>query len=405
MSKVVRIIGRMCGSGPSRQVAFLHRTLRRSFETVLVVGVTEEGEQDMRYLLQDSTGVMEVATMSRSVRGWADLVSLVHIGRILWREKPAIVHTHTAKAGVLGRIAGLLTGVPVLVHTYHGHVFQGYFGKTASRLIIHIERLLNRFTTRVIAISPSQAKDLADNFQVARRGKIVILRTGFDLAALNGLDTYRREARQRLGISQEEHLVVWAGRLVAIKNVPLLLDVVRLANRLPQLKFVVVGEGPLRSTVEEAARTCPNLRFLGWQDDMKPILAATDMVLLTSRNEGTPAFLIEAMAAGKPFISTAVGGVVDLAQSPIRQLENGCQMAGNGFLTSSDPGAILACLEILVASPEMLARMGAAGRSFAREYHCQERLAEEVTNLYHNLLAAEGVPEHAAALATTPEET
>ncbi len=405
MKKVVRIIGRMNGGGPARQVAYLHRALRESFDTVLVVGRIEPGEQDMRYLLEDSSGVFDVPSMSRSVRGFAELASLLRIVRLLRREKPDIVHTHTAKAGVLGRVAALLTGVPIRIHTYHGHIFQGYFGRPATRVIIMIERMLNRFTTRVIAISPSQANDLVQTFRVARREQIAVIRTGFDVASLRDVDRGRGQARHELGVGDDESLVVWAGRLVAIKNLPLLLEVVRLARRNPQLKFLVVGEGPLWPMVEKAAKACDSLKLLKWQVDMKPIVAAADMLLLTSRNEGTPALLIEAMAAGKPFVSTAVGGVVDLAVPPIEQIASGCRMAANGFLTPSDAQAIVECLEKLAAEPEMAAQMGEAGRSFALAHHDQQRLAEEMTNLYRELLAEGVVRKRAAALAAIPEET
>ena len=138
---------------------------------------------------------------------------------------------------------------------------------------------------------------------------------------------------------------------------------------------------------------------------MKPLLAAADMVLLTSRNEGTPAFLIEAMAAGKPFIATAVGGVVDLAKPPLREISKDCRAAANGFLTSADPQAILSCIEKLASSPELAAQMGAAGRSFALANHAQQRLAEEITDLYRQLLAGSKAREHARAPATAAEET
>jgi glycosyltransferase involved in cell wall biosynthesis len=406
MKKLVRIIGRMNGGGPARQVAYLHRALRASFDTRLIVGAIEDGEQDMRYLLQDASGVLEVPSMSRSVRGWSDLVSLVRITRILLREKPDIVHTHTAKAGVIGRIAALLSGVPIRIHTYHGNVFQGYFGMIATRLIMATERLLNRFTTRVIAISDSQAEELAERFHVARRPQIAIVRNGFDLRTLADLDRLRGQARRHLNLSDDDRLVVWAGRLVPIKNLPLLLEVVGLADRLPQVKFLVAGDGPLRQQVETAAaHSRGNLQFLGWQKDIKPLLAAADMVLLTSRNEGTPAFLIEAMAAGKPFIATAVGGVVDLAAPPLREISQHCRAAANGFLTPADPQAILSCIERLAHSPQLAAKMGAAGRSFALANHAQERLAEEITGLYRQLLAGSKAREHAGAPATAAEET
>jgi glycosyltransferase involved in cell wall biosynthesis len=268
------------------------------------------------------------------------------------------------------------------------------------------ERLLNRFTTRVIAISDSQAEELAERSHVARRLQIAIVRNGFDLRTLADLDKLRGQARRHLNLSDNDRLVVWAGRLVPIKNLPLLLEVVGLADRLPQLKFLVAGDGPLRQQVETAAAHIRgNLQFLGWQKDIKPLLAAADMVLLTSRNEGTPAFLIEAMAAGKPFIATAVGGVVDLAAPPLREISKHCQAAANGFLTPADPQAILSCIERLAYSPKLAAKMGAAGRSFALANHAQERLAEEITGLYRQLLAGSKAREHTGAPATAAEET
>lgn len=403
MKKVVRIIGRMNGGGPARQVAFLQRSLRGSFETILVVGTIDKGEEDMRYLLEDSTGVVEIPSMSRSVRVWSDIVSLFAITRLLIREKPDIVHTHTAKAGVLGRIAALVTGVPIRVHTYHGNVFQGYFGKQTTRLIIAIERILNRLTTRVIAISQSQAEELVVKFRVARREQTIVVRNGFDLKARADLEDLRNVARRGLGINQDEFLVVWAGRLVAIKNVPLLLEVVRQASRLSNLKFVVAGEGPFRDDIEQESSSNKNLQFVGWQRDMKTLLAAADAVLLTSRNEGTPAFLIEAMAAGKPFISTAVGGVRDLANAPLKAVSVDCTQAGNGFLTAAFPEVILACIQQLMDSPELAAKMGEAGRAFAITNFDQERLARELRELYGNLLTAAEVPGRFSSTASAVE--
>jgi glycosyltransferase involved in cell wall biosynthesis len=405
MKKVVRIIGRMNGGGPARQVAHLHQALRGTFDTVLVVGRVEEGEQDMRYLLRDSSGVHEVPSMSRSIKGFSELASLIRIVRLLQREKPDIVHTHTSKAGVLGRMAAIVTRVPVRVHTYHGHVFHGYFGATATKLILTIERTLNRFTTRVIAISPSQADDLAGKFRVAKREQIAVVRTGFDLAALGDADRFRSKARRDLGVSDDEVLVVWAGRLVEIKNIPLLLEVVRLARRTPRIKFLVVGEGLHWPAVEAAAGSCENLQVLKWQVDMKPIIAAADVMLLTSRNEGTPALLIEAMAAGKPFVATAVGGVVDLAVPPLETIEDGCRMASNGFITTASGESIARCLERVAASPDLAAQMGKAGKNFVMANHDQQRLVDEMTNLYRELLTAEAAGARTATLAALPEET
>jgi glycosyltransferase involved in cell wall biosynthesis len=388
MNKVVRIIGRMNGGGPSRQVAFLHRSLRRRYKTTLVIGSVEAGEQDMRYLLPDSDGLVEISSMSRSVRLWSDVLSFFRIVRVLLRERPDIVHTHTAKAGVLGRVAALLLGIPVRVHTYHGTVFHGYFGPTATRMIIAAERLLNRVTTRVIALSESQAEDLAEVYKVARREQISIVRNGFELERLRDVASCRPAVRKALGFTEREFLVLWAGRMVPIKNIELLLEVAARAVKLSRIQFLIAGDGPLKTKIETAAVALPNLKIVAWQQDMKPLLAAADTVLLTSKNEGTPALLIEAMAAEKPFVSTAVGGVVDLASSPVQNVATGCAMADNCFLTSSDPGVIVSCVEQLASSPDLAARMGAAGRKFALANYRRERLAEEISELYQSLLNA-----------------
>jgi len=385
VKKVVRIIGRMNGGGPARQVAYLHRSLRSSFETILVIGAVEPGEYDMRYLLEDSIGVVEIPSMSRSVKVWSDLVSLITITRLLLRERPDIVHTHTAKAGVLGRVAALLAGVPVRIHTYHGNVFQGYFGKRTSRLIIAIERMLNRVTTRVIAISESQAEELVGRFRVADRRKVAIIRNGFDLSAMTVSERQRVEVRQTLGIASDDLLVVWAGRIAPIKNLPLLLEVANRASHLPKIKFLVAGDGGNREVVVNAAQASSNLIFIGWQKDMSPIWAASDIALLTSKNEGTPTSLIEAMVAGKPFVATSVGGVLDLAKSPVKEISADCTQAANGFLTAAAPEVIVACIEKLSSSPGLAKEMGDEGRSFALANYSQERLSCEVLSLYREL--------------------
>src|SRR6516162_7487819 len=309
MKKVVRIIGRMSGGGPPHQAAYLHKSLRTSFETILVIGTIESHERDMTYLLEDFKGVVEIPSMSRSVNVWSDLISLFAITRLLLREQPDVVHTHTPKAGMLGRVAAFLSRVPVRIHTYHGHGFSGYLGKAGSRVVIAVEWGLNKLSTHIIAISESQAHEPTDRYRVVR-----------------------------------------AGRFTPIKDVPLLLEVVQRAAHLLKVKFLVLGEGPMLEAVIESARRCENLKYGGWQEDMKPIWAAADISLLTSKNEGTPMSLIEAMAAGRPFIATEVGGVLDLGAPPFKSTMTGCKQALNGFLTSRAPEAIVSCIQTLALS-------------------------------------------------------
>src|SRR3954468_9921040 len=170
--KVVRIIGRLNVGGPARQACLLHERLRPEFQTVLVTGRPDSGEKDMSYLLSSSEGVYSVDSMSRPVRFVSDLRSLAAIYRILRREKPDIVHTHTAKAGALGRCAAILARVPVRIHTFHGHVFAGYFGTFKTRVFLAIERFLARFTTRIVTVSEGQARELSEIYMIAPRAKI-----------------------------------------------------------------------------------------------------------------------------------------------------------------------------------------------------------------------------------------
>jgi len=387
MKKVVRIIGRMSGGGPPHQAAYLHKSLRTSFETILVIGTIESHERDMTYLLEDFKGVVEIPSMSRSVNVWSDLISLFAITRLLLREQPDVVHTHTPKAGMLGRVAAFLSRVPVRIHTYHGHGFSGYLGKAGSRVVIAVEWGLNKLSTHIIAISESQAHELTDRYRVVRAGKVTVIRNGIDLARFADADQMRGGARRQLGVESDEVLVVWAGRFTPIKDVPLLLEVVQRAAHLLKVKFLVLGEGPMLEAVIESARRCENLKYGGWQEDMKPIWAAADISLLTSKNEGTPMSLIEAMAAGRPFIATEVGGVLDLGAPPFKSTMTGCKQALNGFLTSRAPEAIVSCIQTLALSSDLMKSMGEQGRSFAFANFSQERLAHQITDLYEVLLS------------------
>jgi glycosyltransferase involved in cell wall biosynthesis len=387
MKKVVRVIGRMSGGGPPHQAAYLHKSLRSSFDTVLVIGTVEKDEQDMRYLLADSPNVVEIPSMSRSLNAWSDFVSLYAITRLLVRERPDVVHTHTPKAGLLGRMAAFLAHVPVRVHTYHGHGFSGYLGKVGSRAVVTVERILNRLTTHVIAISESQAHEITEKFRVVSADKVTVIRNGIDLSRFSDADKMRAESRRRLGVEDGELLVVWAGRFTPIKDVPLLLKVVEMAGRLPKVKFMVLGEGPMREAIMDAARRFSNLQFGGWREDMKPIWAAADVCLLTSKNEGTPMSLIEAMAVGRPFVATAVGGIPDLAVQPHTPATPGCRRALNGFLTSRDAEAIVWCIETLALESDLRKCMGEHGRRFALANFSQDRLSREIVELYESLLA------------------
>jgi len=397
--KVVRIIGRLNVGGPARQACFLHQALRTNFDTILIAGHLDEQEGDMSYLLTSEDGVRWIRSMSRPVRLWTDFLAFVHIVRILRAERPDLVHTHAAKAGTLGRVAAVLLGVPVRVHTYHGNVFHGYFGTLQTRIWLAIERTLNKITTRTVLVSESQVDELVEKYNVVSPQKACVIRNGYDLSLFGSRADVRqaRDLRRVFGFDDSHFVVLWAGRLVPIKNVELLAQIVREAKRSPKLRFLVVGDGTDRRKLETLTTGCSNIHIAGWRTDMPELWAAADVGLVTSRNEGTPSALVEAMASGKPFVSTNVGGVIDLAASPT-QLDSRFPVirASNGFLTPLEASPMLDCLEFLAMEPAVALAMGSAGRSFALAHYSDARLQTDVESLYTHLLGS-------ACVATNPE--
>lgn len=371
--KVVRIIARLNIGGPARQVCLLHERLHDEFETVLITGQLDQGEGDMSSLLASERGVHHIGSMSRPIRLWSDVTALLQMLRILRNERPDIVHTHTAKAGALGRVAAVLAGVPIRVHTYHGHVFHGYFSPFVTRLFIWIERSLNRFTSAVIAISPSQRAELVQTYGVVAPDKTHVVPTGFDFSSLPEK------------FPQTVTTVGWAGRLTGIKGIDLLAEVIsRTAVELPRLKFMIAGDGPERAKLERLPTN--NFKLLGWQRDMAAFWNDCDVALLTSLNEGTPASLIEAMATGKPFVATDVGGILDIAGITGPLASHGA----HGFLCQ-DVNCILAALKRLADDPALARTMGESASAFARSHHSVDALEKNIRGLYRRLAAEKGL--------------
>jgi len=328
--------------------------------------------------------------MSRPIRPWSDFVAFLRIVRILREERPNIVHTHTAKAGTLGRLAATLLGIPV-VHSYHGHVLQGYFGRLQTRIWLAIERALNKVTAQTLTVSESQANELVDQYRIVPRQKLCVVRDGYDLTSYDweADGQLRRQLRRMFGFDDSHFVALWAGRLVPIKNVELLAQIIREAERWPSLRFLIVGDGTDRRKLETLTAGCSNAHIAGWRSDMPKLWAAADVGLLTSRNEGTPTALIEAMAAGKPFVSTKVGGVIDLAVPPIRlDTRSRVERAANGFLTPLVSNPMLNCLNFLARHPAEARSMGKVGHSFALTQHSDKRLQAEIERLYFDLLGS-----------------
>jgi glycosyltransferase involved in cell wall biosynthesis len=316
--RIAIVIARLNVGGPATHVIELAAGLPRDrFSVRLFAGREGRGEAGMQYLAEEK-GIRPEAVPELSPHlGPADALAFLRLVRIFREWKPDVVHTHTAKAGAVGRAAARCAGVPVVIHTFHGHVLRGYFSPPVEAFFRLIERTLSLATDRIVTLSPALKDDLAA-MGIARAEKIDVVPLGMDLEPLQNCSGRRGELRDALGIRAEDPLVGTVGRLVPIKNHRLFLEAARsMVDSGSPVSFVIVGDGGLRDSLKEYASRlgiAQRVHFLGWRKDMVPVYAALDLLALTSDNEGTPVAVIEAMAAGVPVVATAVGGVPDVVR-------------------------------------------------------------------------------------------
>jgi glycosyltransferase involved in cell wall biosynthesis len=375
---VVRIIDRLNVGGPAIHAVLTTRGLdQKRFRTVLVIGSIEPGEADMGDLARDLE-VVVVPSLGRELRPLRDVATAWQLMRILRREKPAIVHTHKAKAGAIGRLVAQLAGVPVRVHTYHGHVFHGYFGAAKTALFLGIERTLARTTHRLIALSDGLLRELSERYAIAPRDKFTVVPLGFDLARFAAADAHRGRLRAELGLAADVTLVGIVGRMVPVKDHA---TFVRAAALLPaHTHFVFVGGGELEREVRALAAELglgARAHFLGWRRDLERIYPDLDAFALSSVNEGTPVTLIEAMSAGVPVASTTVGGVADVLRHGAR----------GELATAGDPQSLA---DAITRALSQSAR--ARARNIRSEVLAEfdgARLCRDLEHLYDTLLDGE----------------
>ena len=377
---LLRVITRLNIGGPAIHAILLTRELPAlGYQSMLAAGDCEDGEGDMSYLLDPADSVHRIPELSRSVSPVRNVRALWKLWRILRQERPAVVHTHTAMAGCLGRAAAILAGVPVIIHTFHGNSLRQYFSPAASAVFLAIERLLARRTDVICVISPQQLDELSSDLRIAPRSRFRVVPLGLELSSFLQLAPPEPSDVLRVG---------WFGRLVDVKNIALLLEVVTAACQSHrQFEFHVAGDGPDRCRIEAALpRLSQHLVWHGWQRDITPILGACDVLVQTSRNEGTPVALIQGMAAARPFISTAVGGVVDMTCGPGRDLTPGARWFDNAILVDPRPEAFIQALDELASSQYRIVQMGEAARSFAAAHFRKEALVANLDSLYRELL-------------------
>jgi glycosyltransferase involved in cell wall biosynthesis len=398
--RILRLIARLNIGGPAIQAITLSSELPRDkYQTLLVCGRLSPGEGDMTYLALDK-GVhrFNIKELSRNISILDDLKSLFIIRKIIKRFKPDILHTHTAKAGTLGRLAALSLRASILTskkirvfHTFHGHTFHSYFNELKTYIFIRVERYLARFTDRIIVVSQQQKNDICDTFKIADEKKVQIIRLGFDLSAYGKILPNRRthSPDSKTYIHSEPFRVGMVGRLAAVKNHFLLfkaINFLRAWGKIDRFRFIIVGDGELKSELVAEANKLnlsEAISFYGWRKNMAAVYTQLDAVVLTSKNEGTPVAIIEAMAASRPVVATAVGGVPDLIGSVMDKQRNGFQIGERGLMLPSENAEALAeAILFVMEKQNVLKPTIRRAKAFALANYSQQRLLNDIKTLY-----------------------
>jgi glycosyltransferase involved in cell wall biosynthesis len=386
--KVLRVITRLNIGGPAIHAILLTSALDdgAQFRSTLVAGATAPHEGDMLDLARArSVEPISLPALGREISPLDDLVALARMVQIVRDIKPDIVHTHMAKAGTVGRLAARLCGVPLIVHTYHGHVFHSYFSPARTRVFLTIERALGLATDRIIVVGDGQRDEIA-SYGVAPLAKLEPIRLGLELSPFLAAESARGGLRRELGIAPDMPLVGIVARLVPIKAHEVFFEAaVRVRAAIPSVRFLVIGDGERRQALEALVHKldlASSVTFLGWRRDMVGVYADLDVVALTSLNEGSPVALIEALAAARPVVSTAVGGVPEVV------------IHGETGLTVpvSDASALADAVLALLRDPPLARSLGAAGRRHVYPRYDSSRLVNDVRNLYLRELAGRGRP-------------
>lgn len=394
MPKILRIINRFNLGGPTYNAAYLSKYMTSDFETLLIGGEKDDTEANSDFIINNlGLDAIVLPEMKRKINFTKDIVAYNKLKKIIYDYKPDIVHTHASKAGALGRFAAHSCGVPVIIHTFHGHVFDAYFGNAQANFYKLLERKLAKISTKIIAISENQKQDLVYKYNICPDEKVEIIKLGFDLDRFQrNNDEKRLDFRSKYLIKDDEIAIALTGRIVPVKNHNLFLNAIAQLAKLStrKLRFFIVGDGENRQKVEEKAKLLnidfvdfniePRpalLTFTSWIKDVDVVNAGVDIVALTSLNEGTPVSLIEAQASGKPIVSTNVGGISNVV------IENKTALLSE----SNNVHQFTQNLFSLIENDNLRKQMSNQGIDFVMEKFHYSRLISETADLYHHLLA------------------
>ncbi len=393
MPKVLRIINRFNLGGPTYNVAYLSKFMAPEYETVLVGGMKDETEDSSEFIVEQ-LGLKPILkkNMQREINLVKDYKAYQEIREIIKTTKPDIVHTHGSKAGTLGRLAAKSLNVPIVIHTFHGHVFHSYFGKLKTSFYKTIERYLASQSTKIIAISNRQKEELVKDHKIGPSQKFEVIPLGFDLNRFKeNQEEKRKNFRELHAIPENAVAIGIIGRLVPVKNHKLFLKAIKhvLDFTTQPIKAFIIGDGELMNNLKlEATRVglgynkpgekhpLKHLYFTSWMHDVDVAYAGLDIITLTSFNEGTPVSLIEAQASGRPVISTNVGGI-----------ENIVAEGKTGYLVDVEKEFdFFTKLLYLVTHKTERLKMGEQGREEIIKKYSYDRLVNDMKNLYNSLL-------------------
>lgn len=384
--KILRIISRLNVGGPAIHTILLTEALNNErVESILIAGQVGKAEKDMIYLAKEK-GVKPVIIpeLGRQINPIKDFSAFCKIFNLIKQERPDIVHTHTAKAGALGRVAAVLAGVPIRIHTFHGHIFENYFNKFYIALFLFIERILALFTKYIVVVSQAQRKEIGEHYKITAPGKIKVIPLGLELGKFFLVKSHTGKLRKELKLDDGIIIVGIVGRLVAVKNHRMFLEAAKyllsILDDKFKIKYLIIGDGEERSSLEEYTKELglnSYVVFCGWREEMADIYSDVDIIGLTSLNEGTPVALIEALASGRPVVATDVGGVADVVEDGV-----------NGYLVASgDAQAFALRLAGLIKDSGKRPEFGLRGRQKVREIFSKERLVRDVAKLYEDAVS------------------
>ncbi len=393
MPKVLRIINRLNIGGPTYNAAYLSKYLAPEFETLLVAGIKDESEESSEYIVEEmGLKPLYIPEMKREINLSDDRKAYLRIRKIIKEFKPDIVHTHAAKAGTVGRLAAFHEKVPVVLHTFHGHVFHSYFNPLKTKIFLQIERYLAKRSSSIIAISEIQKSELVNDYKLCKADKVSVVQLGFNLDRfyINRLEN-RVSFRQKFHIKDDEVAIGIIGRLVPVKNHELFLRAIKkvVKNSSVKLKAIIIGDGENRLQIEQLCTTLKleyaseqfdtnhsTIIFTSWIKNIEWAMAGLDIVALTSLNEGTPVSLIEAQAAAKPIVTTNVGGIMDIV------IENKTALLSE----SNDVDAFAKNLNTLIKNSQLRNDFGLAGEKHVKQKFGYQRLVNDISELYQQLL-------------------